>query len=162
VSGRGGVGARGTAWARGAAGACVAVACASLLAACASPMSALAGERAVGVNFTGAPAGGGAAEPVRVPAVFTLHNKTWGGIRIESVRAPVGTEVSTIPPLPATIPGGGRLEVAVIASFRPGGAGGVRRILLECAGQPPLELTVASSTEGPAPKTDLPLGATTK
>ncbi len=146
---------------RGVAVACGAVACAVLLAACASPMSEFGGERAVGVTLAAAPAGR-PGDAVRVPAVFTLHNRTWGGIRVESVRAPVGTEVSTVPPLPATIPGGGRLEVAVIASFRPGGLGGVRTVLLECAGQPPLVLTVASSTEGPAPATDLPAGATTK
>ena len=143
---------------RGAAAAFGAVACGALLAACASPMSELSGERAVGVGVSIAPPGG-PGEEVRVPAVFTLHNRTWGGIRVESVRAPVGVEVSTIPPLPATIPGGGRLEVAVIASLRPGA---VRTVLLESAGQPPLRLEVASSAERAAPATDLPAGATTK
>jgi hypothetical protein len=131
-------------------------AAALLLAACASPMASLEGERSVGIAFTPVQ---GAQAPVEVPAVFTLRNGTWGGIRIESVRAPVGTEVSTVPPLPATIKGGATIEVAVITHFRPGGKGGVRRILLECTGQPPLELLVASSTERPAPVTDLPAGA---
>jgi hypothetical protein len=119
-------------------------------------MASLEGERSVGIAFTPVQ---GAQAPVEVPAVFTLRNGTWGGIRIESVRAPVGTEVSTIPPLPATIKGGSTIEVAVITHFRPGTAGGSRRILLECAGQPPLELRVASTTERPAPATDLPAGA---
>lgn len=134
------------------------VACGAMLAGCASPLAAFAGERAVGVDFAAAPAGG-PGDPVRVPAVFTLHNTTWGGIRVESVRAPVGVEVSTVPPLPATIPGGGRLEVAVIASLRPGA---VRTVLLECAGQPPLRLEVAADAARAAPATDLPAGATTK
>lgn len=136
--------------------ACTAIACGALLAACSSPMAAFEGERAVGADFR---PGSDASAPVEVPAVFTLRNPTWGDIRVESVRAPVGTEVRTVPPLPATVKGGGRIEVAVIARFRPGGTGGTRRILLECAGQPPLELVVASGTERPAPPVDLPAGA---
>lgn len=122
-------------------------------AACSSQLSALQGERTV-TQWIAPPAAGtpGAApaaaspgapaETVEVPAVFTLKNPTMGPITVQSVRAPVGVEVSTIPPLPATIRGGATLEVAVVARFRRDRPDSVRRILLETANQPPVELLV--------------------
>ncbi|MFO0963609.1 MAG: hypothetical protein U0625_12005 [Phycisphaerales bacterium] len=126
-------------------------------AACSSQLSALQGERTV-TQWIAPPAAGATgasgaapaasasptapAETLEVPAVFTLKNPTMGPITVQSVRAPVGVEVSTIPPLPATIRGGATLEVAVIARFRRDRPEAVRRILLETANQPPLELLV--------------------
>lgn len=81
-------------------------------------------------------------DPVRVPAVFTLRNPTLGSVRVESVRVPIGTEVTTQPPLPAAIGPGGRLIVAVVARFRAAEGDGVRRVLLQAAGQPDLALAV--------------------
>lgn len=131
------------------------VAAASLLAAlavpgCATPMEGLRGDRGL-TSWISAPAS--RPEAVRVPAVFTLRNPTLGSVRIESVRVPIGTEVTTEPPLPARVAPGGTLLVTVVATFRPEEGDRVRRVQLQCAGQPDLVLTVDGRFQ-PAPPVD--------
>lgn len=123
-----------------------AVACAC--AGCATPMDRLQGDRDLTTLISGA-----APDPARVPGIFTLRNPTLGSVRVESVRVPIGTEVTTEPALPASIGPGGILVVAVTASFRAAEGDGVRRIQLQSAGQPDVVLAVRGRFE-PRPPAD--------
>lgn len=129
---------------------CAAVAIAGvgvcLLAGCSSPMAKLEGERGHTQWITGAE-----GPVVEVPSVFVLRNRTWGTVRIESMRTDVGTECSTIPPLPAAISGGKSIEVAVIARFPVAAGDGSRKVFLEKSGEPPLVLSIDGRFQPAAP-----------
>ena len=131
---------------RAAATACV-LAC--MAGGCAGRLVDLQGPRGV-TEWIAGEAGPG-ERTVDVPATFVLRNKGLGAVRVESVRAPVSTEVRTVPPLPATIGGGRTLEVAVVARLRQSDGDAIRVVKLETAGQPPLELTVDGRFKPAAP-----------
>lgn len=124
---------------------------------CTSQMASLQGERTVVQWIAPAPQ---APEVAEVPAIFTLKNATMGPIAVESMRVPVGVEASTAPPLPTSIKAGERLEVVVIAKFRRERGDSVRRIVLEAAGQPGLELIVEGKFKPSAPNPAAPAPAT--
>ena len=89
------------------AGACVA------LAGCTARLADLEGPRGVTQWITPPPQG--ADDAVDVPATFVLRNRSLGTVRIESLRVPIGTEVTTEPALPASIGGGRSIAVTVLA-----------------------------------------------
>jgi hypothetical protein len=113
----------------------VAVAC---LAGCSARLSDLDGPRSV-TAWIPAEAGDRAAE---LPAEFVLRNRSLGSVRVESLRVPISTVVETDPRLPATIPPGRELRVRVTGKFRPAEGNRVRTVLLETAGDAPLELSL--------------------
>lgn len=86
-----------------------------------------------------------------VPATFVLRNPTLGTVRVESIRLPISTEVRTDPPLPASIGPGGSLRLAVTGRFWPAEGGAVRAVLLEAAGDVPLELALDGRVRPEAP-----------
>lgn len=133
------------------AAAIAATACALLLGGCAGKLTDLAGPRGA-TEWIAGEAGPG-ERTVDVPVTFLLRNKGLGGVRVESVRAPVSTEVRTVPPLPATIGGGRTLEVVVIARLRQSEGDAIRVVKLETTGQAPLELMVDGRFK-PASPTD--------
>ncbi len=127
-----------------AAGACVA------LAGCAARLADLEGPRGVTQWIT--PSARGADDAVDVPATFVLRNRALGTVRVESLRVPIGTEVTTEPPLPASIGGGRSISVTVLARFRASEGDQVRSVMLETSGQPPLELTVDGRFQPAGPR----------
>lgn len=110
---------------------------------CRTTLGDLAGAREASGTST---AGAGVAR--EETATFELSNRAWGPVRVESVRAPVGTEVLTEPPLPAEIKAGQRLSVRVSAWVPAGGAREERTVALETRGSPPLLLTVRPERVG--------------
>lgn len=78
----------------------------------------------------------------QLPAEFVLRNRSFGSVRVESLRVPISTVVETDPRLPATVPPGGQLRVRVTGTFRPAEGNRVRTVLLETAGDAPLELSL--------------------
>lgn len=125
---------------------CTAVALLFAAAGCTARMAELEGERGHTEWISG-----NAGPSVDVPTIFTLRNRTWGTVRVESLRAPVGAEVSTVPPLPASIGPGKTMEVAVIGRFRREAGDSHLRILLESSGEEPLPLTVEARFQPTAP-----------
>lgn len=83
-----------------AAGACVA------LGGCTARLADLEGPRGVTQWIT--PPAQGADDAVDVPATFVLRNPTLGTVRVESLRVPIGTEVTTEPALPRPSEADGR------------------------------------------------------
>ena len=67
------------------------------------------------------------------------------------MRTEAGTECSTVPPLPASIPPGKQMEVAVIARFPRAAGDAVRTVMLECRGDAPLVLRVDGRFQPAAP-----------
>ena len=120
---------------RGARCCALAVAC---LAGCTAHLSDLDGQRTV-TEWIPAEAGDRVAE---LPAEFVLRNRSLGSVRVESLRVPISTVVETDPRLPATIPPGSELRVRVTGKFRPAEGNRVRTVLLETAGDAPLELSL--------------------
>lgn len=137
----------------GAARAAVAVAAALplLAAGCTGRLADLAGPRSATQWVTPEAVGGDAVADV--PASFVLRNASLGPVRVESAAVPVSTEVRTEPPLPATVGAGKSLRVSVTARFRAAEGDAVRRVRLETAGQPPLELSVEARIK-PVPPSD--------
>jgi hypothetical protein len=128
-----------------------AAACQLLAAGCAGRLADLAGPRGVTEWVTPEAVGGDAV--AEVPAAFVLRNSSLGAVRVESAAVPVSTEVRTDPPLPATVGAGKSLRVTVTARFRASDGDAVRRVRLETAGQPPLELSVEARIK-PVPPSD--------
>ena len=126
--------------------ACSLAACAG---GCAGKLSDLEGPRGVTEWIT--PGTGEAGAEVQVPAAFVLRNRTIGTVRVESVRVPISTEVTTEPPLPASVGPGKSLAIGVIAKFRAADGDAIRTVRLETAGQPPIELTVDGRFKPAAP-----------
>lgn len=111
---------------------------------CTATLGDLQGDRTATVRL---------ASPVQeCPATFELRNKSWAPILVESARVPIGTVITTEPPLPTTVKPGGTLLVTVVAKLRArAGAGAGARAaseaasqtyLLETRGAAPLALTV--------------------
>lgn len=121
---------------------------------CAGKLSDLEGPRGATEWVTAAPGAGDG--PIEVPAVFVLRNRGLGAVRVESLRVPISTEVSTDPPLPASIGGGKSITVAVVAKFRPSEGDAVRTVRLETAGDVPLELMVDGRFKPAAPADTAP------
>jgi hypothetical protein len=119
---------------------------------CAGKLSDLEGPRGTTEWITAGP--GPADGVVEVPATFILRNRGLGAVRVESLRVPVSTEVSTDPALPASIGGGKSLTVAVIAKFRASEGDAIRTIRLESAGEAPVELMVDGRFKPAAPADD--------
>jgi hypothetical protein len=126
------------------AGACVA------LVGCTARLADLEGPRGVTQWITPPPQG--ADDAVDVPATFVLRNRSLGTVRIESLRVPIGTEVTTEPALPASIGGGRSIAVTVLARFRASEGDQVRSVKLETTGQPPLELMVDGRFQPAGPR----------
>jgi len=116
---------------------------------CAGKLSDLEGPRGTTEWITAGP--GPADGVVEVPATFVLRNRGLGAVRVESLRVPVSTEVSTEPPLPASIGGGKSLTVAVIAKFRASEGDAIRTVRLETAGDAPVELMIDGRFKPAAP-----------
>ena len=127
-----------------------AVAACAALAGCTARLADLEGPRGVTQWIT--PPAGGRDDAVDVPATFVLRNRSMGTVRVESLRVPIGTEVATEPPLPASIGGGTSIAVTVLARFRPSEGDQVRSIKLETSGQPPLELMVDGRFQPAGPR----------
>ena len=139
--------------ARGRRGAGVAIVALAVLAAgCAGRLADLEGSRSV-TEWIPAAATGASAE---VPVTFVLRNRSLGGVRVESVRVPISTVVECEPRLPATVPAGGELRVMVTGRFWPAEGNRARAVQLECAGQPPLELTIDGRVRPVAPSDAAP------
>lgn len=119
---------------------------------CAGKLSDLEGPRGTTEWITAE--AGPADGVVEVPAMFVLRNRGLGSVRVESLRVPVSTEVSTDPALPASIGGGKSLTIAVIAKFRASEGDAIRTVRLETAGDAPVELMVDARFKPAAPADD--------
>lgn len=126
------------------------VAACALAAGCTARLGDLSGARSV---TEWVPSSGPADRFVDVPAEFVLRNRSLGSVRVGSVRLPISTVVETDPRLPATIAPGHELRVRVTGRFRPSDGNRVRTVLLENAGDAPLELTLDGRVK-PMPPSD--------